>query len=665
MKFLLAGLLLCSTGFAATSQYRFPQGKVSLIADSAWTQGKPSRVGLFFEMIPDWHVYWKNSGDSGVAPKWNWKIENGKVNGEHWPLPKRIPVSDLTNLAYEKSALFTFDIAPDKSGNPVRVNLNLEFLICKVECIPYFTDLEIDIPYATVAKRNPLFDEVIYPSPDTTGYEWKIQERALTDLRTRLTLPENLRNRVKTLEVFPLDGSTFKPSAPLMEVAENHFDIAIPFQDTQKTDFAGSKFLVVIEDIDGKIRGVELALAAGAGTSFFLVLLWALLGGVILNVMPCVFPVLSIKVLSFMGPDRDPKKLRLSGILYTLGVLVSFVALGGSLLALRAAGEQIGWGFQLQSPVIAAGIALLFFWMGLNFLGMFEIGNSLTGVGGSVGASSKWGSFFTGVLATIVATPCTAPFMGAALGASLAMPAWNTLIIFLGLGIGMAAPFLAIAFFPPLLRFLPRPGAWMVTVKEFLSFPLFATVLWLMWVLSYQVSVDTLLFLLCVILGIVFWIWLSQRIHLARARQLFLMVGFTLSFAVLAALPKEKAGVSSTNLSNWKDFSRNQVETDLKEGRAVFIDFTAAWCITCQVNKKLVLNTDGIQSLFRENGVQLYRADWTDRNPIITQALASYGRNSLPLYVYYSAHSSRPILLPEILTTNIVRDLFHNKEKNP
>lgn len=668
MKFLLSlfflVLLSASSVSAAGSAFNFPQGRVELVPSHAsWNPDQKNSLGLHFTMAEHWHIYWKNSGDSGAAPKWKWTLKNAQLTGEHWPLPERIPVEGLTNLGYSHESLFVFDLQPEKIKQPVEVVLNLEFLICKVECIPYFTELHREIPFsAQTGPPSELFSKFTYPSKAPGDFQWNIESFAEQKLITKLHLPESLN--IKNLEVFPEDGESFKSSVPALEPQGSGYLLTLDLQDTSRTDFSGSKFLLVTEDSSGKKSGYEISLGKKVPPALAMILFWALLGGLILNFMPCVFPVLSIKILSFLGPDKNPKNMRTSGIAYTVGVMASFLALGGTLLALRAGGEQIGWGFQLQSPIMAAGIAVLFFWLGMNFLGTFEIGQSLTYLGAAKTTHSIWGSFLTGVLATVVATPCTAPFMGAALGASLALPAYSTLIVFAGLGLGMALPFLLLAYFPQGLRFLPRPGAWMQTLKEFLAFPLFATVLWLMWVLSHQVDAAALLFLLALFLLCAFLVWISHKIKNERWKQAALLIGFILSFILLAAMPQDPVQAVSTQQDVWKSFNKESIAQDLQNKKAVFIDFTAAWCITCQVNKKLVLHTEEIQQAFADRNVQLYKADWTDKNPLITQALAEYGRNSLPLYVYYAAGGNQAHLLPEVLTKSIVLDLL-NKEKEP
>lgn len=661
MKFLLLLTLVFSSLTALAqkpiSVYPFTQGKVELLGNS-------KNLALRFTMAKGWHVYWKNSGDSGAAPKWDWKLSGARITQEHWPVPERIPVEGMTNFGYEKEAVFLFDIEPDKDVKNIIADLKLEFLICRVECIPYFTELHREIPY-TSQTGPPLAGvaKMLYPSATPANLHWQIQKREGSFLLTQLKISDEISKNLKSLVIFPEDGENFSAAVPEMDVDGNVFNIKLPLQDTSKKDFSGTRFLLELEDKSGKKKAFTATLEGdAAGTGLAQILLWAFLGGMILNLMPCVFPVLSIKLLTFVGTDKSRAEVRTSGLFYTLGVLVSFLALGGSLLILRAGGEQIGWGFQLQSPFVAAGIAILFFWLGLNFLGSYEIGQSLSYLGAKKTSHNNWGSFLTGILATVVATPCTAPFMGAALGASLAMPAFYTLLVFAGLGLGMALPFLLLAYFPQGLRFLPKPGAWMEKLKQFLAFPLFATVIWLLWVISNQTSAEALIFLAALFVLIGFWIWFAGNIKNERWKQLLLLLGFALSLGALGALPTEKAAGSASTQDTWVHFQETSVDTDLKAGQAVFIDFTAAWCITCQVNKKVVLQTEEIQKVFSEHKVKLYKADWTDKNPQITAALAKFGRNSLPLYVFYPAGSKKPQLLPEVLTKGIVLDLFNKEE---
>lgn len=632
-----------SIAFSNNTKFDFPQGQLELLQSQ-------NTLGLYFQLEPEWHIYWKNSGDSGATPIWNWNLEGAKIKKELWPAPQRIPVAGLMNIGYSENSLFLFHLDAE---DQVNAKLDLEFLVCKVECIPYFAKLEKsfsvvtqDFNFENLQKKfNYVQDQI--PS----GLRFQIQTQYQNKLIAELKLPM----KVKNLEIFPADGQSFQATEPQLNPDGDVISVTLGLQSNAKKDLLDSEFLIVADE-----KSYEVKLEKKE-VQFLIILLWAFIGGMILNLMPCVLPVLSIKILSFAKHSQSAQELKVSGWLYTLGVLISFLVIGGTLLILRAGGEQIGWGFQLQSPLIASSLAMLFVWVGFNFLGTFEVGQSLAGVG----SQNKGGAFFTGVLATVVATPCTAPFMGAALGASLALPSYQTIVIFLGLGFGMALPFLFLAYAPQALRFLPRPGQWMVTLKEFLAFPMFATVIWLLWVLSQQIETDSLLILILIFLFTGFWIWLSKKWKSEKNQQGSLLLGFVLSFLLVFNSPLNKIELQKESaVSNWQNFSPEKVKEDLKNNRSVFIDFTAAWCITCQVNKKAVLETEDIQKIFLDNNVSIYKADWTHRDPVITKALADFGRNSLPLYVFYQSGSDQALILPELLTKSMILNLFKQQQED-
>ncbi|MFK7966334.1 MAG: protein-disulfide reductase DsbD family protein [Burkholderiaceae bacterium] len=439
--------------------------------------------------------------------------------------------------------------------------------------------------------------------------------------------------------------------------------------------------------------------AQGGGSlqSVWLALVFAAVGGLILNLMPCVFPVIGLKILGFAGSgvggsDLTPaarKQVRQGSLWFAAGVVLSFLVLAAVLLGLRSAGESIGWGFQLQSPLFVVLMALLFVAIGLNFSGVYEFGSSLTRLGNlqsgaadksSHGAASAMGS---GVLAVLVATPCTAPFMGSALGFTLTQDTGTTLLIFAALGIGMAAPYLALGFAPGWLKWLPKPGRWMETLRQFMAFPMYAAAAWLAWVLGLQVGVDAVLALAiaAVLLALALWMWgrLYQQGQ-ARSRSAFAAVAVAITVgAVALAWPPAPSGTGSTQASaahgsvnaqvasgaagsnvpselSWVDWQPGAAAQTLAQGQPVFIDFTAAWCVSCQVNKKLVLQNDSVSEAFEKAGVVLMRADWTNRDPAITAELARHGRNSVPLYLLYFPGGQAPVVLPELLTTSIVLD---------
>jgi thiol:disulfide interchange protein DsbD len=389
----------------------------------------------------------------------------------------------------------------------------------------------------------------------------------------------------------------------------------------------------------------------------------ALVGGLILNLMPCVFPVLSLKALSLAAPGHsDAPRMRASGLAFGTGVVVTFVALAVVLLALRAAGEQVGWGFQLQSPAVVTALAVLFFVLALNMSGVFEFGSLWTGSGQPL-ANPYADAFLSGVLAVVIASPCTAPFMGAALGYAVTEPTAATIAVFVALGVGMAIPFTLLSWFPGWRRVLPRPGAWMVRLKQFLAFPLYATVAWLAWVLGAQVDNDAVMRLLATLVVVAFALWAWRTRQGGGGRAFAIAAALAVAGAAVVAWPLLRgdavanAAVAKPAASDpaWQPWSPARVAELSRDGRPVFVDFTAAWCVTCQVNKRLVLNDADVRRAFAKRNVALVRADWTRRDPAITQALAALGRNGVPVYVLYRP-GREPVLLPEVLSKGLVDD---------
>ncbi|MFZ2828367.1 protein-disulfide reductase DsbD family protein, partial [Hydrogenophaga sp.] len=403
--------------------------------------------------------------------------------------------------------------------------------------------------------------------------------------------------------------------------------------------------------------------APGVPVSLWAALLGALFGGVILNLMPCVFPVLAIKVLAFARHAGDKTAHRANGLAYTAGVVLSFLALGGLLLGLRAAGEQLGWGFQLQSPGVVAALAVLFTLIGLNLAGLFEFGNVLPSRVASLQAKNPTAdAFLTGVLATAIASPCTAPFMGASLGLAIGLPTLQALAVFGALGLGMALPYLAASWWPAIARALPRPGAWMATFRQLMAFPMFATVVWLLWVLGQQSGIDgaAALLMLLVVLALLVWALglrgKGRTVLAALSLAGLLWLGWAVGPNVTRlqdASPGAEVATAVQGVS-WQPWSPERQATLLAEGRPVFVDFTAAWCVTCQYNKRSTLADTEVLADMAARNVALLRADWTRRDPLVTQALASLGRNGVPVYAIYQ-NGQPPRVLTEVLTVNEVR----------
>ena len=680
-----------------------PQG---VVADANDAAGNRVWVGLQLAHKPQWHTYWKNSGDSGQPTQLQWTLPAGVTAGDiAWPLPKKIPIGTLANYGFEGTVLLPVPLtitpafkAPLLSGD-IEVKLKAAWLVCKRECIPEEGEFALKIPVkGSTALHASAFQAAFDAQPKavagvagaTPGSSVTIDGTAIK--LTVAGLPAALQG--KTLDVFPETPEVIETAAvPAQSWHGAVWSATLPLS-SQRLNSPAVMPVVLAADVNGQRQGyrAELAVAGtwpavapvagvspalqsalnsnAAGSSsqtvassltLWAALVGALLGGLILNLMPCVFPVLAIKVVGFTRHANDKRAHAVSGVAYTAGVVLSFVALGALMLGLRAAGEGLGWGFQLQSPAVVAVLATLFTVIGLNLFGLFEFGQMLpSGLATLQARHPVMDSFLSGVLAVAVASPCTAPFMGASLGFAIGLPAMQALLIFATIGLGLALPYLAASLMPAIARALPRPGAWMDTFKKFMAFPMFATVAWLVWVLGQQSGIDGAGALLALLVALTFVIWaLTLR---GRAR----MVVATISIATLALLtgaigqnvikpmdnlPATQAGSSQ---NGWQPWEPGRVDQILATGQPVFVDFTAAWCVTCQYNKKTTLANKDVLADLDAKKVVLLRADWTRRDPAITVALQQLGRNGVPVYVLYKAGST-PVVLSEILSVDEVR----------
>lgn len=644
---------------------------ITWLAPDSFASGNAT-IGIHFEPAPEWHVYWRNPGDSGAAPRFSLTSENIAIGTVRWPYPQRLPVAHLVNLGYEKDAAYLFDTQLSAStaggvdNGVVRIKADLEWLVCKEECIPGFGLLTLQRPIAgdttqwsAAAKaRLERFQARIPAVADKSpwkviGAQWRSGENALTVLVEPKVDGIALED-IDAPDAFPLDGNFVGAHVPTIERKKNGFEYR--FATAAGVSTPASTGLVIVSDgraWEFPAIAVSQDPLSSSDVSFWVLLLSAIIGGVILNLMPCVLPVLSIKLF---GLIQTPAAQRVrEGLLYTAGVLATFAALGAVFLALRAGGAAIGWGFQLQSPLVVFFLLILFWLLALAFFGSFVIGHRMMQWAGNSRGSS---SFTTGVLAVFVAAPCTGPFMGAALGAAAILPAAFAMVIFLGLGLGLALPFLVLTASPALSSRLPKPGPWMERLRQFFAFPLFATALWLVWVLAQLVGQQAWLICGIVLLLLAFAVWLGQ----AGGRPWKILAGLlALSVIVWAGYtldrgfdePQVVAGDTA-----WSDYDAQKVAAARSQGKAVFIDFTAAWCITCQINKQAVLDTAAANVIFVEHDVLRIRANWTRYDPAITAALSAFGRNSVPVYIFYPADGSAPQLLPQILSLDMIRALF-------
>ncbi|MBP5990071.1 MAG: thioredoxin family protein [Piscinibacter sp.] len=651
--------------------------------------GQPLWLGLVLEHQPHWHTYWKNPGDSGLPTTLAWTLPAGFKAGEiDWPTPSRLPIGPLMNHGYEGRLLLPVkvEVPAGYAGDTLSVKLRADWLVCKDVCIPEGGDFALDIPTRSAFAAHGADFEAAFAARPRTLAETKASATVGRDgLALEVAgLPAAWAG--KAIEFFPEAPGVLDNALPRQAAWDGaRWRVRVPLSD-QRIDTparmdavlvaAGEKAGVRVGfDIAGSWpapgstpapAGVAAPSAAGSSAplGLGLALVFALIGGAILNLMPCVFPVLSLKVLGFAAHADDRRAHAISGFAYTLGVVLSFVALAALLLALRAGGEQLGWGFQLQSPAVIAVLAALFTLIGLNLAGLFEFGSVLPSSLATLQAKHPvLDSFLTGVLAVAVASPCTAPFMGASLGLAVTLPAAQALAVFAALGLGMALPYLAASLWPAVARALPRPGAWMARFKVLMAFPMFATVIWLVWVIGQQVGIDGAAALLAVLLALAFIAWALGTPGIGRvARASFGMLG-ALAFAAALSwmLPALHASAATGPTrsgeagSAWEPWSEQRVAELRAAGKPVFVDFTAAWCVTCQYNKRSTLADAAVMADFAARGVVLLRADWTRRDPAITAALAAFGRNGVPVYALYGRDGA-PHLLSEILSVGEVRE---------
>ena len=651
---------------------------------------KPVWLGLQLAHQPDWHTYWKNSGDSGLPTMLEWQLPTGITAGEiAWPTPKKIPIGTLANYGYEHTVLLPvpLTVAPGFNAQQLDIKLKAAWLVCRKECIPEEGEFTLSLPVkGSTGASGQAFQAAFEAAPKALATGSSQLEVNGTALKVSLAgLPATLQGQ--TLALFPETAGVIEPAGAWQQAWQGAVWTAELPLSSQRTESPLNMPLVVAYNdaayrIDAPVKGdwpavasvavVSPALAAAlkansaatpaarpaapSSISLLAALLGALLGGMILNLMPCVFPVLAIKVVGFVNEKSQAARLT-SGLAYSAGVVLSFLALGALLLGLRAAGDQLGWGFQLQSPAVVAALAALFTLLGLNLAGLFEFGTLLPSRAMNLQAKNPGvNAFLSGVLATAIASPCTAPFMGASLGYAVGLPALQALAVFGAIGVGMALPYLALSALPGLARALPRPGAWMVTFKQLMAFPMFATVAWLVWVLGQQSGIDGAgaLLALLVLLSLAVWA-LGLNGTARRGIATFSIALFALGIWTIGPnIIKPALTPATAAASRWQDWQPGQVAQLTAQGQSVFVDFTAAWCVTCQYNKKTTLANADVLADMNAKNVALLRADWTRRDPAVTQALAELGRSGVPVYVIYKPGRA-PVVLSEILSVRDVR----------
>jgi len=676
---LLAFLLALKAGAAEdTAAVATEHAKVTLLAEPAQAApGQTLWLGLHFELIPHWHVYWRNPGASGTAPVIRWTLPDGWAAGDiRWPVPKRIRVGPLTNYGYEDNVTFLVPVQVPEGAlpaGPLTVTADADWLVCRVECIPETGRLRLQIndPGAepnpqTAPEPSRMFAAARAQWPEAVSVAGRYR---LDDDTIEISVPTQGRTEHAVDDVWfaadqwgPVDASGAQRWRP----TPAGFALSVPAGDLPPADNTPLEGLLVVESQERRGYSVrlnaELPAVEGGTLTFLTALGFAFLGGLVLNVMPCVLPVIGVKLLGFAreaGAHR--RRLAWHGLIYGAGVLVSFALLAASLLALRAGGAALGWGFQLQSPVLVALLAYLMLLIGLNLSGVFSVGDGLMGAGQLLTrGGGSLNTFATGVLAAVVASPCTAPFMGAALGFAVTRPASEAFAVFLALGGGFALPVLLLSLLPVWLRFLPKPGRWMQRLQQILAFPMYATAAWLLWVLSQQTDAAAYGTALAGLVALAMAAWIYGQWRPQGWRRVLLGAGITvvLTLAVGPMAWKESAREPQA-VPDSQPWSEQRVRELTAEGRPVFVNFTAAWCITCKVNEQVALSTPDTQRLFQSRSIAYLEADWTRRDPAIARELERYGRSGVPLYLLYSPTSGQPVVLPQLLTEGIVANAVH------
>lgn len=648
-----------------------------LSSHSALSASADTLIGLHIRLDPEWHTYWRNPGDSGAAPTLRIQSEQAElVVGEiQWPLPERIPTPPLVTFGYENEVLIFAPVrlkAPAPDRKQLTIKVDAEWLVCKVECIPAFDSFSLPLNLADPPPASPAqalfasWQQQIPPQASTPA-SYQLSETAL-----QLQI-DGLPTGARITDFFPAESPFLSNAAPQLN-GNNAVSLTLNQALPEPAPMVAGLVLYEANGLPGSLQvtaqaGSNAAAALlstgreGRAPPLWQLMLMAFAGGLILNIMPCVFPIIAIKLLGLLKhAEEDMRRVRLSSLAYIAGVLVTFEAFALLLVLLRASGQALGWGFQLQSPGFLTALILLFFLLSLNFLGLYEFRLPLLQTGPQ--RQGYGGQFATGALSVFVASPCTAPFMGAAMGFALSQSIPAIMLVFLGLGLGFALPYLLLLVSPRIVSWLPKPGQWMLLFKEFMFFPMLLTALWLLWILGRIAGLEAAVAVLAGLTLLAIPFWLKQRVSapsrlLLSAWLLCLPLGLGTTLWPLLQPQSAQTAAQSDPGSFWQSFSPEALATARSKG-PVFVNFTAAWCITCQVNEQVTFRDADIQALIQQAGIQMLKADWTRRDPEITAILGQYDRVSVPFYLYYPAASSAPVILPEVLTPAIFKRYLSN-----
>ena len=622
--------------------------RISLIKDhSDFVPGTSINIGLKVSMDEGWHTYWKNPGDSGGPIELNWDLPIGfSVSDVQWPLPEKIEYPPLMTYGYEDFVIYPMVLSIPENYSDNYFEMTADILICADVCIP---------------ESGKISANLLDIESNSLIYEW-LESVPSNFLPTNASISENnleirftFEKEVKEIYFFPDENSSIDYSSKqnFYKKDDNYF-LSINLFNDELQNVSG---VLDINGIGYKIANSQINNLNEGSLSLITALIFALLGGLILNLMPCVFPVISLKVLSFVSMGgSSPEKIRNHALIFTAGVVASFMIIALTIVLLKQAGNFVGWGFQLQSPLIVGLLSMVMVFISLVLITDNSFGESLTKLG-NIGNNENgyYSSFLTGVLAVVVASPCTAPFMGVALGYALIQPSGETIPIFLSLSLGFSLPYLLLAANPKLINFLPRPGNWMVTLKEFFAFPMLATAIWLLWVFSLQVNQSFVIFLLIgwLLLALNFWVFLKDYKKIIK----IIFSGISI-LSMLYFLPStENLDTKQNQIIGSATEWYEEIEEDLRnKNQPYFINFTAAWCITCQSNEITAFSKESFKNLLEEKNIEYIKADWTNRNDAITESLKKYGRSGVPFYLYWEPGYEKPKILPAILTDQIIKN---------
>src|SRR5512133_3276521 len=686
---LLCWLLVAVAPHGLAQTYQGKQlVKPELLADTnAIIPGKPFNVGMLLRMAPGWHTYWKFSGDAGLPTELKWKLPPAwQVSDIQWPIPlKTIDPGDIETYGYENEVLLIQEITPPLKLDVSSAKLSTEasWLVCEKICIPGGATLQLDLPVASTSQpaNTDIFARYRRLLPQNVAAcsvgraEWS---RVGSDLR--LKIPSETLAKYPAVDFFPLPEQETIVGHPAVQSRNNNEIVfRIPLESAPKDLSSMPGLVVFAQQPNGGDRAAwQITNAPAVSASrpapargIFTFLLFGFLGGLILNLMPCVLPVISLKIFGFVQQaGQSRQKILRSGIAFTIGIFAWFIGLAILLIALKGAGRDVTWGgFQFTNPYFVLVLSVIVLVFALNLFGVFEVSLPQSVTSSLLSTSERrdlLGSFSQGVFATVLATPCTAPFLGTALGFAFTQSAAIILAMFIAIAAGMSAPYLLLSAQPAWLRFLPRPGPWMVHVKQFMGFLLLATLLFLLYVLGAQRGLEGSTWASCFLLVISVACWMKgafvvptasavKRI-VVLALMLLLVIGSGVYFIGDKFQSAKIASTESQIRGDWQPFTPERLQTELEQGRTVFVDFTAAWCLTCKFNEASVLESQDVREAFQRHGIVKLKADWTNGDPVITKLLQQFGRPGVPLYVLYPAKNEEPIVFPEVLTKGMILD---------